>query len=170
MHDARSDITLERIGRESDAILLNLFELYLHDMAEWFRFDTGADGRYGYDTEGSVWAPGYDVFLARVGSTLAGFAIVGAAPDWYEHPHVQDVHEFFVIRKFRHAGIGQYMARALWDRTPGEWLVRVLEANAPAVPFWRSTIATYSDGAYLEERRLRNDRPWRFFRFRAPLA
>jgi predicted acetyltransferase len=167
MNDSAAHIDLERIGRESDPVLRNLFELYLHDMAEWFRFDTGADGRYGYDTEAAVWAPGYEVFLARSDGVLAGFAIVGAAPEWYEHPEVEDVHEFFVIRKFRHAGVGQHMATMLWDRTPGEWLVRVFEANQPAVPFWRSTIAAYTDGAYLEERRLRNDRPWRFFRFRS---
>ncbi len=39
-----SNLSISRIGPESQQVLGNLFEHYLHDMAEWFLFDTKADG------------------------------------------------------------------------------------------------------------------------------
>jgi predicted acetyltransferase len=158
-----SDLSIVRIGPESDDILRNLFEHYLHDMSEWFLFDTKADGRYAFDTS-IIWERGYAAYLAKVGATIAGFALIGSAAEWLgEGTH--DVDEFFVLRRFRRSGIGEHMAGQLWSERPGEWLVRAFAANAPAVPFWRSAIASYSKGAFREERRMVNGHPWIYFRF-----
>jgi predicted acetyltransferase len=132
-------------------------------MSEWFEIDTKADGSYSYDTS-SIWRDGYDAYLAKVGDSVTGFALVGSAAEWLGDIGAHDVHEFFVLRRFRRNGMGQRMAMLLWNERPGEWLVRVLEANAPAVTFWRETIASYSRGSYKEEGRMVNGRPWRFFR------
>jgi predicted acetyltransferase len=159
-----SNLLVSKIGSESDVLLRNLFEHYIHDLAEWFEIDTQADGSYSYDTS-SVWKNGYDAYLAKVGHSIAGFAVVGSAVDWLSDIGAHDVHEFFVIRRFRRSGIGRRMATLLWNEHPGEWLVRVLELNAPAVAFWRSAISSYSGGSYDEEGRMVNGLPWRFFRF-----
>lgn len=159
-----SSLLISKIGPESDVLLRNLFEHYMHDMAEWFEIDTKADGSYSYDTS-LVWARGYDAYLAEVGDSIAGFALIGSAVEWLGEIGAHDVHEFFVIRRFRRSGVGQKMATFLWNERPGEWLVRVLEANAPAVTFWRTAISSYSRGSYEEEGRVVNGRPWRFFRF-----
>jgi predicted acetyltransferase len=159
-----SNLLISKIGLESRVVLRNLFEHYLHDMAEWLEFDTNADGSYSYDTS-LVWEKGYDAYLAKVGDSIAGFALVGSATEWLGGIGAHDVHEFFVIRRFRRSGIGQRMATLLWNERPGEWLVRVFEANPPAVPFWRTAISSYSCGSYKEERHIVNGRPWRFFRF-----
>ena len=53
-----------KIGCESHVVLRNLFEHYMHDMAEWLEIDTKADGSYGHDTS-VVWANAYGVYLAR---------------------------------------------------------------------------------------------------------
>jgi len=37
-----------------------------------------ADGLFSYDTA-SVWAKGYDAYLAKVGDATAGFAFIGSA-------------------------------------------------------------------------------------------
>jgi hypothetical protein len=55
------------------------------------------------------------------------------------------------MRRFRHRGVGRSMATFLWNEHPGEWLVRVLEANAPALTFWRGEISIYSHGLYRED-------------------
>ena len=57
------------------------------------------------------------------------------------------------------------MATLLWNERPGEWLVRVLELNAPAALFWRTAITDYSRGRYEEEERIVKGRAWRFFSF-----
>jgi predicted acetyltransferase len=157
-------LSISKIGPESDVLLRNLFEHYIHDMSEWFEIDTKADGSYSYDTS-SVWANGYDAYLAKVGDSIAGFALVGSAQEWLGDIGAYEVHEFFVIRRFRRTGCGRKMATLVWNQRPGEWLVRVLEANAPAVLFWRTAIATHSPGSCKEEVRIVNGRPWRFFRF-----
>jgi predicted acetyltransferase len=164
-----SQLSISKIGRESDVVLRNLFAYYLHDMAEWFALDTKADGSYSYDTS-LIWENGYDAYLAKVGDSLAGFAIVGAAFEWLGDIGGHDVHEFFVIRRFRRSGAGRRMATLLWNERPGEWLVRVVESNAPAVLFWRSVISSYSRGSYEEEGRVAKGRRWRFFRFVSPGA
>jgi len=151
-----SNVSISKIGPESEAVLQDLFDQYLQDMAEWFAIDS-------YDVS-SIWAKGYDAYLAKVDDSLAGFSLIGSM----EGAH--DVHEFFVTRSFRRSGVGQRMAMLLWDERPGEWLVRVLEANAGAVLFWRTAITKYSGGSYAEEGRSVRGRPWRFFRFMAQPA
>jgi predicted acetyltransferase len=161
---SQSDLSVSKIGPESQAALQNLFEHYLHDMAEWFEVDTKPAGGHAYDTS-SIWENGCDAYLAKLGDSPVGFAVVGSAVEWLGDIGAHDVHEFFVIRGFRRSGVGQRMAAVLWDERPGNWLVRVLEANAPAVHFWRSAISTHSRGSYEEEGRIVNGRSWRFFRF-----
>ena len=70
-----SNLVISKIGPESDVLLRNLFEHYIHDMAEWFDIDTKADGSYSYDTS-LAWENGYDAYLAKVGDSIAGFALV----------------------------------------------------------------------------------------------
>jgi predicted acetyltransferase len=152
------NLSISKIGPESEIVLRDLFEYYLQDMAEWFGVDSG------YDTS-LVWEQGYEVYLAKVGDALAGFALVGSAAEWLGDIGAHDIHEFFVLRGFRRSGIGQRMATLLWDGQPGEWLVRVLEANAPAAAFWRTAISNYSLGSCQEEGRVVKGRQWRFFRF-----
>ena len=148
-----SDLLISRIGPESEVLLQNLYEHYLHDMSEWFEFDTKADGSYSYDTS-LVWKNGYEAYLANIGSSIAGFALVGSAVEWLGDVGAHDVHEFFVIRRFRRSGFGQRMAKLLWSERPGEWLVRVLAANSPAVLFWQTAISSYSRGSYEEQGRI----------------
>ena len=157
-------LTISKIGPDSDVLLRNLFEHYCHDMSEWFDVDTGADGSFSYDTA-SVWAGEHEVYLAKVGASIAGFAVIGSAAGWMGSIGSWDVHEFFVLRKFRRRGIGQQMAALLWNEHRGEWLVRVLEANGPAAVFWRTAISGYSGDSYKEEQRVIDGRSWIFFRF-----
>ena len=159
-----SNLAIAKIGPESDVLLRNLSEHSCYDMSEWFELDTGADGRYSYDTA-SVWAKGYDAYLAKVGDSIAGFALIGSGSEWVGDIGAHDVHEFFIMRKFRRRGVGRSMATFLWNAHPGDWLVRVLEANAPAITFWRCRVSTYSRGSYREEQHIVNGRPWKFFRF-----
>lgn len=98
-----------------------------------------------------IWQNGYDAHLTKVGDSIAGFALIGSAAEWLGDMDAHDVHEFFVIRRFRRSGVGQRVATLLWKERPGEWLVRVLEANAHAVLFWRTAIASHSRGRYEEE-------------------
>jgi predicted acetyltransferase len=163
-HMPSHNLVISKIGPESDALLRNLFEHYCYDMSEFFDVDTGADGSYSYDTA-SLWASGCNAYLAKVGDSIAGFAIIGSGDEWLGAIGMHDVHEFFIMRKFRRCGFGESMATFLWNEHPGEWLVRALEANDRAVCFWRAAISRYSLGSYREEQNMVHGLPWRFFRF-----
>lgn len=154
---------IKQVRSESEAVLLNLFEYYLHDMAQWFRFDIGDDGRYGYDMS-RHWEQDDAVYLAQLDGKPAGFAILSTAGKWLEEPNI-DVEEFFVVRKFRRSGVGKEFITTLWDQQSGTWLIRVLEANLPAVPFWRNTISSYTSNDYREDRRMVEEEAWCFFSF-----
>jgi len=158
-------IAISKIGPEADVVLRNLLEFYVHDMTEWFEIDTKADGSFSYDTS-LIRKDGGEAYLAKVGESIAGFALVGSADEWLKDAH--DVREFFVLRRFRRSGVGRKMATLVWNKYPGEWLVRVLELNVPAVSFWRAAVADHSGGSYQEEARIVNGQPWRFFRFVSP--
>jgi predicted acetyltransferase len=157
-------LEVTRVGRDANTIVTNLFEFYMHDMAEWFRFDTDVDGKYHYDLD-RHWDRGDRFYLARVDGALAGFAVVGPPLPFIEDPNARDINEFFVLRRYRRERIGEHLARAVWDAEPADWLVRVFEGNRPAVPFWRGAIARYTDDRYVEERRFHNEKWWAFFTF-----
>jgi predicted acetyltransferase len=157
-------IEVTRIGTNSEAVLTNLLELYLHDMAEWFKFDINQDGLYGYDLE-PHWQRGDAAHLLLVDDIPAGFALIGRPDEWLKDANALEIEEFFLVRSQRHKGVADQFATHLWDHQPGPWLIRVFEANLPGVPFWRRVISNHTEGAYREERRIVNDHPWRFFTF-----
>jgi predicted acetyltransferase len=157
-------LSISKIGPDSNVLLRNLFEHYIHDMAEFFDIDTGADGSYSYDTS-AIWTRGDEVYLAKSSDSIAEFALVGSAVEWLGDSSTYDMREFFVIRRFRRSGFGRTIATYVWNQHPGEWLVRVVERNVAAVLFWRTAISRQSPGSYVEEGRMVNGRPWRFFRF-----
>ena len=79
--EALGNVEIQPLQAAEEAVLGNLFELYLHDMAEWFGFDLGADGRYGYKLTSSKAA-----YLIRVDGALAGFALTHSAAPWLTSP------------------------------------------------------------------------------------
>jgi predicted acetyltransferase len=159
-----SEVIYRRVDRSHDPILINLFEHYLHDMAEWFQFDYGPEGRYGMDTA-TYWNNGVEAWFAYVGDIPIGFALVGSAGNFIGDAHARDMDEFFVVRRYRRAGVGRAFADHVWDAYPGRWLVRVFQGNLPALPFWRGAIADYSDGVFDEDVRTVRERRWSYFTF-----
>jgi len=145
-------IACERIDRSQDGILRNLYEHYVHDMSEWLGIDTHADGSFGYDTS-PLWQGDYTIYLAKVGNSLAGFGVIGSARQRLGRPEVRDMKDFFVLRRFRHQGVANAFIAQLWDECRSEWLIRVLVANKPALPFWRRAVRDYTQGNF-EERSL----------------
>lgn len=139
-----------RATSEDIPFLQNLAAYYIYDMSEFTHWPISADGRYGC-RDASFWdAPRFEKWLIRVRGEPAGFAAVDTA---YPDSRVDlDMAEFFVLRKFRHAGIGGAAATQLFGTYRGRWLVRVLPENAPALAFWRRVIEEFASGHYTVER------------------
>jgi predicted acetyltransferase len=137
---------------EDVVVVRNLFALYMHDMSEFVALDVEDDGAFAVPASvASYWegadAPERFPFLIRLDDRLAGFALVRRI---VADPATFDMGEFFILRKYRGAGIGRTAARHLFDRFAGAWEVRQLPTNTAAQAFWRRVIGDYARGAFTE--------------------
>ena len=160
-------VSLERATREAAPLLSNLLELYLHDMSDFFPIEVGSDGRFHYERLPLYWSEPETrfPFLIRSGGQLAGFALATRGSPVTDDPEHLDVAEFFVLRRHRRAGVGGRAAGLLWSRLPGDWVVRVSEANRAGLPFWHATIREFTRGAFSESKRPGSPHGWRVFTF-----
>ncbi len=151
---------------EQAFILDNLFQLYAHDFSEFHDVEIGANGRFVYKNLPLYWSePGRHPFLICVDGTLAGFALVKHGSEISGAEAVWDMAEFFVLRAYRKLGIGTRVAHEMWNRFPGAWEVRVLQANVPAQQFWAHAISEFT-GAPIKPTHVEKDGDdWTVFSF-----
>jgi predicted acetyltransferase len=161
-------VALEVATADTARLLSNLVQLYLHDMSAIFPIEVGTDGRFRYGDLSLYWSEPEKrfPFLIRSGAQLAGFALATRGSPATDDPAHFDVAEFFVLRGHRRAGVGKQAAFLMWNRLPGEWVVRVSDANRAGLPFWRTTVQGYTRGAFAEIERPGSPHAWRVFRFR----
>ena len=147
---------------EHRGVLRALFELYAHDFSPMTGEDVNANGAYTEDNFLEGWwdndeHPFYP-FLLKVEDKWAGFAFVevgsyatpGRAKNWL-------MEEFFVVRKYRGKGLGEWFALHLFKRFPGVWEAGEMHENTNAQRFWRKVIGRYTKGAF-DDMLVNNDR------------
>jgi predicted acetyltransferase len=130
-------------------VLRALFELYAHDFSPMTGADVNAGGMYTEDDFLTGWwdahADEFHPFLLKIGGQWAGFAWVEVgsyvAPGQARHWLME---EFFILRKYRGRGVGEWFARQLFARFPGTWEVGEIHANTDAQRFWRTVIGRYA--------------------------
>jgi len=129
--------------------------------------EPGPDGRFGYEKLPLYWSEpeARFPFLIRVGTRLAGFALVTRGSPVSEDPNDFDVAEFFILRGHRRSGVGRRAAFLLWNRFASHWIVRVSEGNQQGLRFWANVIAEYTSGAAVETTRSGSPHAWRVFSF-----
>jgi predicted acetyltransferase len=138
-------LELIRAGTEHQSALGNLLELYMHDFSDLVPIDVGDDGRYGYKNLPLFWSDNSRLpFLARLDGKIVGFALVTQSSEPSGDGEAWDMAEFFVLRRYRHRGIGIQLAEKVWLHCPGRWQIRVMEKNVLARKFWESSIARFT--------------------------
>jgi predicted acetyltransferase len=85
-----------------------------------------------------------------VAGKLAGFAVM-LEEEFDDGGGCFFMVDFFIMKKYRRQGIGQFVAHYLFDLFPGEWQVSEIARNLPAQAFWRKIIGRYTDGQFSEE-------------------
>ena len=141
-------------------ILRHLMELYQYDFSEFDDADLSPLGLYDYPYLDHYWVePERSPFLVRVDGNLAGFVLVARYNYLTGHKDTWVMAEFFIMRKYRHLGIGEYVARHIFDQFPGTWQVGQIYENPPATTFWRRVINHYTQGNF-QEHELNNEN-WR---------
>ena len=167
--DPDRKIEVSAASLEQQLVLANLLELYQHDFSEFIELEIGLDGRYGYRDLDLYWTdPARFPFLIFAGGKLAGFVLVnGIAPSKAESPK-WDMVEFFVLRSFRRSSVGTSASLQVFTRFPGDWQVRVMRSNLPALAFWSRAVRAFAgDSAHLHHR-TDSARDWTVFSFHSP--
>lgn len=127
-------------------VLRNLMELNMHDQSEFDGYNINEHGLYDYryidhyHTDDARKA-----FFVRADGRLAGFVLLRC-----EATHTS-LAEFFIMRKYRHQGVGQRVAERIFELFPGRWHVSQFSTNLPAQMFWRKTLGEYTAGDFLED-------------------
>jgi predicted acetyltransferase len=146
-------VGLVAAGADLAATVRNLNQLYLHDLSESAAWDVTEDGRFADDDVAGYWQDRRcHPFLIRVDGRLGGFAVVDSYSHLSGQSGIRDIAEFFVLRRYRRAGVGRHAAGLLFDRFPGRWEVRQLPGNTAATAFWLSVIAGVTAGRFTRYR------------------
>ncbi|MHB1001300.1 MAG: GNAT family N-acetyltransferase [Armatimonadota bacterium] len=136
--------------------VLNLSQYYIYDMSEYTGWPCSKIGQFtGCDEFFEDWRSGKNhPYIIQVDGELAGFTGI----KYDAHLDEYEIQEFFILRKFRHRGVGRSIAFMIFDRYQGNWVVRQLSVNIPAVKFWQSVIDGYTNGKLINEGM--SDTPW----------
>jgi predicted acetyltransferase len=141
-----------RLGHPQDeSVLGNLLELYQHDMSDFVPEDVNADGRFALvDAQRYLEDSRCAAHFFLSDGAYAGFGLVDQDVLLPESQY--RMAEFFVLRKYRRAGIGARAARHIFDQKRGKWEVAELVQNARARDFWRETLSSYASDTLVEQK------------------
>ena len=144
-------IELRRALPANRSVLRQLYELYCHDFSPMTLVDVGADGYWTGDEFLDPWPDDLHIYLITVDKRLAGFAWIAfgsyAEPQGPSH-YLMD--EFFILRKYRRRGVGEWAAVWLFNHYDGIWEVGEIPENVEAQQFWRIIISRHTGGQFKE--------------------
>jgi predicted acetyltransferase len=143
-------IELLRAAPSHRSLLRQIYELYCHDFSPMTRADIGDDGYWTGDDFLDPWPGDLHIYLIKADRRWAGFAWVawGGYADPRANNYLMD--EFFVLRKYRRRGVGEWAAVWLFNHYPGTWEVGEIPENVEAQQFWRTVISRYTGGHFRE--------------------
>lgn len=142
-------VELQPIAIEEREILANLLEKYNYEFSQWDGRYVNELGLFGYRyldyywNEENRWA-----YFIRADGRLAGFVLVNAHPEAPDREMDFSVAEFFVMYRYRRAGVGSCAAKAAFDLHRGRWQVKYHPKNTGSAAFWNRVVQEYTDGQY----------------------
>lgn len=161
-------LEIERAGIQQRELLRSLLNMYLHEMTAFDDIEFGDDGNLSYPYFSCYWVePERHPFLIRVKGKVAGFVLVRDIES-FKGGSIHTIAEFFVLQMYRRLGIGEEIARMVFDAFPGQWQIAVQEENKAARSFWKTVVWRYSGGNMSEFRR--SDWVGPIYEFKSPGA
>ena len=130
-------ITSDLATVDETDLLLELWQLYMQDLARFRNLIVENDGRYRDDRLRTYLA--YEEhwpLVIRSHCEVAGFALVRKSK-----PDTHVVGEFFIKPEFRRAGVGAAAVDQILQKFKGNWEIPFQNENPIAAIFWRKTIA-----------------------------
>jgi len=153
------EVILEKVKIENKNKLSKLLEVYLEELFEKSKKETGPYKYFDkYFTE-----PNRHPFFIKVDGKLAGFILVNLK-DPLTNGKKQEISEFYITPLYRNKGIGNKSVVKIFNKYPGDWVVRVLKNN-PAEKFWIKNINGYTKGDYEKNEQKNKKWNWTVFTF-----
>lgn len=147
-------------------VLENLVHLYLHEISVYEPREIESDGMYRLDGMATWFDDDKKFpFFVRVKGKLAGFAMVRRLDSLAPEPTYSLSH-LFMLETYRQLGIGEEIARSLFDQFQGHWQVGVPQENKVGRQFCRRVLYRYTSGDFGEVRLKGFEGP--VFVFRSP--
>lgn len=158
------DIQVSIVPYEDKTVLYNLIQLYRYDSSEFDGHVLNEHGYYLYKYLDNQWTEDYRrPFIVKVDSEIAGFAfVILDVPKEFivlslaEKTNV--ISDFFIMRKYRHKGVGKKVAFFLFDQFSGTWEIRQTSGNKNAYQFWKKVICEYTGTTIMQEKFLSNEK------------
>lgn len=147
----KEHLTLKKENDIKAVPFVNLQQLYEFEFSTITGEETNELGLYDQEKIKAHWShAGTDVYVLYYQSKPIGFAVINLAGTLDNDRQKKDVAEFFIMPKYRHQGIGEWMAKKLFDSYEGTWQVRQLPNLEKARSFWLKTINDYTNGDFTE--------------------
>ncbi|MBA3660946.1 MAG: GNAT family N-acetyltransferase [Gammaproteobacteria bacterium] len=135
------------------SVIQNMGRFYVYDMSEYMGYEAGweipEDGLFECIDFKKYWQDEKSFpFIVRYKNEIAGFVIVDKKGSRVDIDF--NMAQFFILRKFKHKGLGRYVAQQAFKKFPGTWEVMVMPGNEGAYRFWRSTIKNFTQNHFTE--------------------
>ena len=143
------NISIEPILIEQKSVFIQMMELYMYDFSEFSDDDINEYGYFGYLRIDDYWnEEGRYPFFIRVDGKLAGLVLVRSCCEYNNLSNPHNIAEFFVMKKYRHKGVGKVASMMIFDMFPGGWEIAQWANNLPAQNFWKQVISEYTNKKY----------------------
>jgi predicted acetyltransferase len=136
-------------------VIQNMARFYVYELSRQCGHDSEdwaipTNGLYeSFDFKNYFIDPSRRAYLIKVGSEIAGFALLNKAT---ENPSSDwNMGEFFITARFQGRGVGSCAARWLWEEHPGNWEVAVIPQNKTGLIFWEKAVNSFSKGTFRKE-------------------
>jgi predicted acetyltransferase len=145
----QSSMIVIRAATPEDRLpFFRMFEIYQREFSDVWEQDLDVYGECCHSLE-RLWRNEHCYpFLACVDGRYAGFALVDAVVKAEESTCWMD--RFFILKKYRHLGVGRELATQVFTALPGKWEVAQMTDSVEAQTFWRTVISGYTQGNYSE--------------------
>ena len=145
------NFTLLQASNDHKIVIQNLMQFYIYDFSEYVRYDVEKNGLFTpYPDLDGYWEEDNNKFpyIIKKNDKYVGFVLVKFISS--KDRSYFSIAEFFILKKYRHEGIGKAIAIKVFNLHKGQWEVYQKDSNKPAQIFWNKVISEYTKGEFKE--------------------
>jgi len=145
------NFTLLQASNDHKIVIQNLMQFYIYDFSEYVSYDVEDHGLFApYPDLKDYWEGDNNKvpYIIKKNDKYVGFVLVKFINS--KDRNYFSIAEFFILKKYRHEGIGKAIAFKVFNLHKGQWEVYQKESNKPAQIFWNKVISEYTKGQFKE--------------------